>query len=40
MFLSRFDVESSGKIDVDEMRFVLKNLPVKVMIEVRVSIIF
>ena len=26
----RFDVESKGEIDVEEMKFVLKNLPVKV----------
>ena len=26
----RFDVESKGMIDVEEMKFVLKNLPVKV----------
>ena len=29
MILSRFDVEGEGKIDVSEMKFVLKNLPVK-----------
>ena len=29
MILSRFDVEREGKIDVSEMKFVLKNLPVK-----------
>lgn len=28
--ISRFDVESKGQIDVEEMKFVLKNLPVKV----------
>ena len=28
--LVRFDVESKGMIDVEEMKFVLKNLPVKV----------
>ena len=30
MTKSRFDVEREGKIEVSEMRFVLKNLPVKV----------
>ena len=30
MIKSRFDVEREGKIEVSEMRFVLKNLPVKV----------
>ena len=30
MIESRFDVEREGKIEVSEMRFVLKNLPVKV----------
>ena len=30
MILSRFDVEREGKIEVSEMKFVLKNLPVKV----------
>ena len=30
MTKSRFDVEREGKIEVSEMRFVLKSLPVKV----------
>ena len=29
LILSRFDVEREGKIDVSELKFVLKNLPVK-----------
>ena len=29
MILSRFDVEREGKIDVSELKFVLKNLSVK-----------
>ena len=26
----RFDTDSSGKVSVDEMKFIMKNLPVKV----------
>ena len=29
MIMSRFDAEREGKIDVSEMKFVLKNLPVR-----------
>ena len=29
MIMSRFDVEREGKIDVSEMKFVLKSLPVR-----------
>lgn len=29
LIISRFDVEGEGKIEVSELRFVLKNLPVK-----------
>ena len=29
-FLFRFDIEKTGKIPVDEIKFILKNLPVKV----------